>query len=111
MIRTFRYSYYDFPNKIVLSLRHYFMTHDVIDNVARLVFLLYASLRFYFLYQYEVQTKWSKGSYTGQITTFQLTAATSSRIVHIFFKDFIFRYFDMESTYRHFDVGKMLSTQ
>ena len=35
--------FFDFLNKIVLSWRHYFMTHDVIDNDARLVFLLYAS--------------------------------------------------------------------
>ena len=43
--------------------------------------------------------------------TFQLTAATSSQIVQFFFSDLIFEYFDMENTYRHFDVGKMLSTQ
>ena len=30
--------------------------------------------------------KLSKGKYTGQITTFQLTAATSSKIVHNFLK-------------------------
>ena len=58
------------------------MTHDVIDNVARSVFLLYASFRHYFLYQCQVQTKWGKGAYIGQITAFQLTAATSSAIVH-----------------------------
>ena len=28
-----------------------------------------------------------------------------------FFSDEIFKYFDMENTYRHFDVGKFLSTQ
>ena len=51
----------------------------------------------------QVQTKWSKGSYTEQITTFQLTAATSSKIIHIFFTIFkIFEYFDKENTYRHF---------
>ena len=27
------------------------------------------------------------------------------------FKDLIFEYFDIENTYRHFDVGKMLFTQ
>ena len=42
MVKTFRYSYFDFLNNIVLSWRHYFMTHDVIDNAARLVFPLYA---------------------------------------------------------------------
>ena len=39
------YSYFEFLNKIVLSWRRYFMTHDVIDNIARFVFLLYASFR------------------------------------------------------------------
>ena len=42
--------------------------------------------------------------------TVEITAVTSSKIVH-FFSDLIFDYFDMENTYRHVDVGKMLSTQ
>ena len=42
--------------------------------------------------------------------TFQLTAATSYKIVHNF-KDLIIEHFDMENTYRHIDVRKMLSTQ
>ena len=58
------------------------------------------------LYQCLVQSKWSI-----RITTLQLTAAASSKFVHIVFKDFIFQYFDMKNTYRHFDVGKMLSTK
>ena len=47
------------------------MTKDVIDNVARLVVLLYASFRHEVLYHCLVQTKWSIRSYTGQITTLQ----------------------------------------
>ena len=76
------------------------MTHDVIDVVSRLVFLLNASFCHYFSHQCQVQTKWSKGSYTGRITTFQLTAATSSKIVLILLR-LILEYFDMENTYRH----------
>ena len=75
---------FSYNSIIVLSWRHYFTTHDVIDNVARLVFLLYASFRNLFLYKIQVYTKWSKSSYTGQITIFRLTAATSSKIVHNF---------------------------
>ena len=41
--------------------------------------------------------------------TTQLTAATSSKLF-AFCKDFIFEYFDIRNTFRHFDVGKMLST-
>ena len=51
-----------------------------------------------------------KGSYTEKITTCQLTAATASKIVQNF-QDVIFENFDMENTYRHFDVWKMQSTQ
>ena len=43
--------------KIVSSWRRYFMTHDVIDNVARLVFLLYTWFRHYALYQCLVRSK------------------------------------------------------
>ena len=77
------------------------MTHDVIDNVARLIFLLYASFRHYFLYRCQVQAKWSEGSYPGQITTFQLTAATSSKIVYNFlrFNLWIFWYGEHISTF------------
>ena len=39
MVRIFSNSYFDFLNKIALSWRHYFMTHDVIDNVARVCFI------------------------------------------------------------------------
>ena len=39
------YSYIDFLNKIVLSWRRYFMTHDVTVIVAILIFLLYAAFR------------------------------------------------------------------
>ena len=64
------------------------MTHDVFDNVARLMFLLYASCRHYFYTNpYNViPAKWSKSSYTGRIRTYHLTAATRSKIVRNFLK-------------------------
>ena len=73
------------------------MNHDVIDNVARLVFLLYASFRHKFSYQFQVQMKWSKGPC-------MLPPALK---IFTFLKDLIFEYFDIENTYQHFDVGKM----
>ena len=43
VVGTFRYSYIDILNQIVLSWRRYFMTHGVIESVTRLIFLLYAA--------------------------------------------------------------------
>ena len=44
------YSYNDILNKIVLSWLRFFMTHDVIDSVARLLILLFAAFRPLILY-------------------------------------------------------------
>ena len=70
---------------IFLSWRRYSMTHDVIDSVVKLIFLLYAWFHHNRLYQSLVQTKWSTHSCTGRETAFEPTAATSSKIIRIFF--------------------------
>ena len=50
--------------------------------------------------------EWSKGSYTGHITTFQLTAATSSKIFHNFFLDLIFEYLIWRTNIDNLMLGK-----
>ena len=77
-------SYFDFPLIFDLGLPRFRMTHDVIDSVARLIFLFYADFGHLFVCQCLVQKKWSIHSYTGRITPFKLTAATSSEIVRKF---------------------------
>ena len=87
------------------------MTRDVIDSVARLIFLLCAGFRHYCSYQCLVQIKWSSQSYTERKTTLQLTAATSSKIVCKFSRFnlgasvllyFTLEYFYIENTYLKF---------
>ena len=86
VVPTFRYSYFDILNKIVWNWRRYFMTRDVIDSVARLIFLVCVVFRPHILYQFLVQTKGCIQSYTRQKTTFQLIDATSSKIVGKFWR-------------------------
>ena len=56
VLRIFRYFSFDFINIIDLSLRDYLMTHDVIDNVAWLIFLLLHHFATY----YHTDTKYRK---------------------------------------------------
>ena len=61
-----------------------------------------------FLYSTQMHKKKNVHSYMGRIPAIKPTAATTSIFRNIL-KDLIFKYFDMEKTYRHFDDGKMLS--